>query len=115
MAAWPTLPEVRRFLRLQPDSNEDLVIDSARLAAIDFGVRYLGNDPSTGLPAYPDDTTSLPDAAHQAAMMHSARLYKRRDSIDGTLGYGELGVVQVGRTDPDVLMLYGIERPVVFG
>jgi hypothetical protein len=109
VAEWPSLKEVRTFLRLQVDPTEDAVIDSARLAAIDFGIRYLGGG------RFPADTVDLPDTAHQAAIQHAARLYKRRDSVDGTLGYGELGVVQVGRTDPDVLALYSVVRPAVFG
>lgn len=122
MAAWPTLKEVRSLLRMQPDPNEDALIDSARLAAIGYGIGRLGSvivvaDDGTIIsePRYPADTDTLPDTAHQAALLHSARLYRRRDSLDGTLGWGDAGVVRVGRFDPDVSAMYDTIGPVVFG
>lgn len=108
MAAWPTLKEVRTELRLQPDADQDSIIADAVAAAIDYGVRRLNN-------VYPADVTNLPDAAHRAATIHASRLYKRRDSLDGTVGWGDLGVVRVGRVDPDVATLYDVIGPVVFG
>ena len=108
MAAWPTLKEVRTLLRLQPDPDQDGLIATALAAAIDYGVRRLNYK-------WPSDATDLPDAAHQAALLHSARLYRRRDSLDGTIGWGDLGVIRVGRIDPDVATLYDAVGPVVFG
>ena len=108
MAAWPTLKEIRTLLRLQPDPDQDSLIDSARAAAVDYGIRRLNYK-------YPVDATDLPDAAHQAALLHSARLYRRRDSLDGTIGWGELGVIRVGRLDPDVAVMYDAIGPMVFG
>jgi Phage gp6-like head-tail connector protein len=105
MASWPTLKEVRTLLRLQPDPVEDGVIQTSLAAAIDFGVRRMGDD------LYPPDTDQLPDSAHQACLLHAARLYRRRDSLDGTLGWGEMGVVRVGRVDPDVASLYDTVGP----
>jgi hypothetical protein len=124
MAAWPTLKEVRGLLRLQPDATEDGYIQTGLAAATDHGIRRMGSqlvDNGDGTfgpalePTYPGDTTTLPDAAHEACLLHSARLYRRRDSIDGTLGFGDLGVVRVGRTDADVDGLYASVGPVVFG
>lgn len=109
MAAWPTLPEVRKFLRLQPDANEDAVISGALAAAVEYGRGRLAlPDP------YPDPEV-VPDAAHQACLMHAARLYKRRDSIDGTIGYGDMGAIRVGRYDADIDALYSLLGPLVFG
>jgi hypothetical protein len=125
MAAWPTLSEVRGLLRLQPDATEDTYVQTALAAAIDYGQGAMGQDVTitdnadgsqtiTGTPVYPGDTTTLPDRAHQACLLHAARLYRRRDSIDGTLGFGDLGVVRVGRTDADVDALYGSVGPIGF-
>jgi hypothetical protein len=124
MAVWPTLKEVRTLLRLQPDPTEDGVIQTALSAAISYGMGRMGSqlvdngDGTFGpgkVPTYPGDTQDLPDGAHEACLLHAARLYRRRDSIDGTLGFGDMGVVRVGRTDADVDALYANCGPVVFG
>ena len=122
MAAWPTLKEVRTLLRLQPDPNEDALIQTALAAAVDYGIRRLGNvtviNPDgtvTVTPKYAADTLTLPDTGHQAALMHAARLYRRRDSIDGTIGFGDMGAIRVGRTDADIENLYTTLGPLVFG
>lgn len=108
MASWPTLKELRSLLRLQPEAAEDDVVNMARRAAVDYGVRRLDH-------RYPEDSTELPEAAHQACLLHAARLYRRRDSLDGTAGWGELGVVRISGRDPDVAGLYDSCGPVVFG
>lgn len=111
MANWPTLPEVRKLLRLQPDANEDGVITTALAAAIDYGNRRLAYK----YPIPPYDDGRLPDAAHEACLLHAARLYRRRDSLDGTIGFGDAGGIRVGRLDPDVDALYTAVGPLVFG
>jgi hypothetical protein len=123
MASWPTLKEVRSFLRLQVDVDQDAVIQTALAAAVGAGVKRLGFvitiDPDSlqrvYTPRYPPDTTELPDASHQACVMHASRLYRRRDTIDGTLGFGDMGVVRVGRFDADIEALYSLDAPLVFG
>jgi hypothetical protein len=108
MAAWPTLPEVRKFLRLAVDPDSDAVLTTALAAAIDYGMgRYGGK--------YPADNTDVPDSGHQACLMHAARLYRRRDSADGTIGWGDMGVIRVGRLDADIDALYAQGAPLVFG
>jgi hypothetical protein len=110
MAAWPTLAEVRRLLRLQPDDTEDLVIQSALAAAIDYGVqRTQSKWPAT-------EAVLVPEGVHEACMLDAAHLYRRRDSLDGTIGWGDMGVIRVGRLiDPDADRLYNLYAPVVFG
>lgn len=123
MAAWPTLKEVRTFLRLQPDPDQDGIISTALAAAVDYGVGRMGFvvtldiDGATLIytPRYPPDATDLPDSAHQACVMDAARLYRRRDSVDGTIGFGDMGAIRVGRTDADVERLYARAAPLVFG
>jgi len=111
MANWPTLPEVRTFLRLQPNPSDDTVIQTALAAAIDYGNRRLNYQ----YPIPPYDNGLLPDTAHIACVMHAARLYKRRDTVDGTIAWGDMGAVRVGRADPDIEALYWAVGPVVFG
>src|SRR5215467_7575010 len=103
MADWPTLQEVRKFLRLQPDADQDAIIQTALSAAIDYGNRR------TNYKFDPADEVSppiVPDAVHQACLLHSARLYRRRDTVDGTIGWGDLGVVRIGSRDGDIEALY---------
>lgn len=112
--AWPDLKTVRTFLRLQPDPVEDSVIGTALAAAVDYGARKTGNrwpgdvDPGEWL-------TTLPDTAFEACLFHAARLYRRRDTIDGALGFGDAGLIRVGRADPDIDALYASVGPFVFG
>ena len=111
MAFYPKLPEVRSFLRLQPDPAEDGIITTALAAAVD----YCNRRTNYKYPVPPSDDGTLPDAAHQACLIHAARLYRRRDTVDGTIGFGDLGVVRVGRVDPDIEALYSLVGPLVFG
>ena len=108
MASWPTLAEVRRELRMQPDDSEDLVIGQALAAATEYGIGQTNNK-------YPADADPVPEAARQACILDAARIYRRRDSLDGTIAWGDMGAVRVGRADPDVDRLYRSIGPVVFG
>jgi hypothetical protein len=111
MADWPKLPEVRQWLRLQANADDDAIISSALAAAIDYGNRrtnYL-YDPATVAPG------GVPEMVHEACLMHAGRLYKRRDSIDGALGWGESGIIRIGRADPDITAMYDSIGPLVFG
>jgi len=99
------------MLRLQPDPVEDGLITTALAAAIDYGNGRL----NYRYPIPPADDGTLPDAAHQACLLHAARLYRRRDSLDGTIAWGDAGAIRVGRFDPDVEALYSRCGPLVFG
>jgi hypothetical protein len=117
---WPRLADVRSWLRLAPDPGEDAVIDQCRLAAIAYGIERttraltLSDGTVTYVSPWPSDTTILPDALFQACAMDAGRIYRRRDSLDGTIAWGDMGVVRVGRADPDVERLYGLYAPLVF-
>jgi hypothetical protein len=106
MAAWPALKEVRSVLRLQPDANEDPIIQTALSAAIDYGIRRTNHQ-------YDADPNSVSDSAHEACLLDACRIYRRRDSLDGTIWSGDTGR-SVGRADPDVERLYSNCGPMVF-
>ena len=108
MASWPTLSEVRTFLRLEPEPTQDGVLRTALDAAIAYGISKYG-----GL--YDTASTTVPNDGHEACLIHASRLYRRRDSIDGTISWGDMGAIRVGRVDPDVAALYGTKAPPVFG
>jgi hypothetical protein len=49
--------------------------------------------------------TPVPTAIEQAALLLTLRQYRRYDSPLGVAGFDEMGVVRVGRIDPDVQKL----------
>jgi hypothetical protein len=85
-----------------------LIIDQARAAAIDYGIGRTGA-------VWAVDAADVPDAVAMAATMDAARIYRRRDSVDGTITWGDMGAVRIGRADADVERLYTTYAPVVFG
>ena len=109
-AAWPKLADVRTYLRLQPDPTEDGVIGQALAAAVDYGNRRTNYLYDPTLPPL-----TVPDLIFDACVKHAARLYRRRDSIDGALGWGDTGLIRVGRVDPDIDAAYAAVGPLVFG
>lgn len=111
MASWPTLTEVRTFLRISADPKDDSVISTALAAAIDYGNRRL----NYRYPIPPGDDGTLPAAGHMACLEHAARLYKRRDTVDGTVAWGDMGALRIQRVDPDIEALYSSLGPMVFG
>ena len=48
---------------------------------------------------------SVPIAIRQATILSALRAYKRYESPTGVLGFSDMGVVRVGRLDPDVQRL----------
>jgi len=45
---------------------------------------------------------TIPTAVRQACILLAMRQFKRYDSPTGVMGFGDLGLVRVGRVDPDV-------------
>jgi hypothetical protein len=100
---WPTIADLRAWCRLDPDPVEDDVLTEALSGAIAYvdgrtGSKWSPVDPDTGTPLPP----KVPPGGWLATLYEGARLYRRRDSIDGTLGWADVGIVRVGRYDPDV-------------
>jgi hypothetical protein len=57
---------------------------------------------------------SIPSAIKQATILASLRAYKRYESPTGVLGFSDMGVVRVGRLDPDVERLIQPYRKIRF-
>jgi hypothetical protein len=108
---WPSHDDVLGILRLQEPSADDAVVESARLAALNYVVGRIDQNISGPI----DGSVPLPDALYEAVLLLSARLYRRRDSLDGTIGWGDMGVVRVGLKDPDVEALLAQYEAVVVG
>lgn len=51
---------------------------------------------------------AVPKAIEEGTLLKAANLFKRKEAPFGVAGFGELGVVRIGRNDPDVIDL--IER-----
>jgi hypothetical protein len=49
--------------------------------------------------------SAIPDEVEQACILRAAAIFKRKESVDGVAGFGEFGVVRIGRQDPDVMEL----------
>jgi hypothetical protein len=108
VATWPKLADVRGWLRKQPDAVDDAIIDQARSAAIDYAVLRTGEQ-------WAPDATNVPEAIALACTMDAARIYRRRDSVDGTISWGDMGAIRVGPADRDVERMYGQRASLVFG
>jgi hypothetical protein len=55
---------------------------------------------------------SVPIAIKQATILSALRAYKRYESPTGVLGFSDMGVVRIGRLDPDVQRLVDPYRKV---
>jgi hypothetical protein len=99
------------ILRLQDATPDDAFVESARLAALNYVVGRIDQTISGPI----DGSVPLPDALYEAALLLASRLYRRRDSLDGTIGWGDMGVVRVGLKDPDVEALLAQYEALVFG
>jgi hypothetical protein len=102
---WPTQDDVCAILRLQEPSIDATVVESARLAAINYVIGRV--DPVVWGTQPPLTATPVPDGLYEAVLLLASRWYRRRDSLDGTIGWGDMGVVRVGLKDPDVEALIG--------
>jgi hypothetical protein len=55
---------------------------------------------------------TIPSAIKQATILSALRAYKRYESPTGVLGFSDMGVVRIGRLDPDVQRLVDPYRKV---
>ena len=109
-AGWPTVTDIQNLLRVEPGNpGDDTLIGQDLNAAIGWVTARC-------MPEYvtPGSDRFLPDALFSAAQYEAARLYRRRDSVDGTIGWGDMGVIRVGPKDPDIETLIAPYLNVVF-
>jgi hypothetical protein len=66
---------------------------------LDAAISYARN-----LPIYESDWES--DDVQFGLILHSSRLYKRRNSPEGVAGWNDLGMVRILGSDPDIVRLY---------
>jgi hypothetical protein len=107
-AAWPQIADVKLVLRID-DTADDAFVGTCLAAAVAWVTSRVDARYSTsGAPEF------LPDPLFTAAQAEAARLYRRRDSVDGTIGWGDMGVVRVGPKDPDIETLLAPYLAIVF-
>lgn len=104
LGSWPELDDLKSWLRIQGDAEDDL-LDELLMVATEEVQNRCGHTWVN-----PD----VPLTVAQAAVMHAGRLYKRRDSLDGTIGLPDIGMLRVGRFDADVDGLLYFHRKVRF-
>jgi hypothetical protein len=111
VTGWPTVTDVENWLRTtgQP-ATETTVTGQALAAAIDWVT--MRADPAWTTPGLPG---FLPAGLFQAALLDACRGYRRRDSVDGTVGWGDMGIVRVGPKDPEVEKYLAPYAAMVFG
>jgi hypothetical protein len=102
-AAWPSVADVKAMLRID-DTSDDAFIAQCLAAAIAWTQNRIDPTWVPGSATYPvpPPVPALEDPLFQAALSDAARLVRRRDSVDGTIGWGDMGVVRVGPKDPDI-------------
>lgn len=108
---WPTVADVKAFLRIV-DTSEDAMIGSELAAAVTWVSSRVQQQ------YVPDSTTyvpPLPPPLYAVALHETARLVRRRDSVDGTIGWGDMGIVRVGPKDPDIETMIAPYLNIVFG
>jgi len=115
-ADWPTVADVEALLRIEPGSDDALVA-SDLAAAIAWVTNRVDPQWVPGSPTYPTPPPAVPlaDPLYTAALHEAGRLFRRRDSVDGTIGWGDMGVVRVGPKDPDIETLITPFLNVVIG
>ena len=110
-AGWPTVADVQNLLRVESGVPGDDQLVTQELGAA------IGWVTSRCLAEYVTEGTDrfLPAELFVVSMHEAARLYRRRDSVDGTVGWGDMGVVRIGPKDPDIESLLGRFLAVVVG
>lgn len=91
------LPDVKNYLGAQPSSApvNDGVLQNALDAAIDRVTTRC-------MPQFVVLPDEWPEEVNQAVTMLAARLYRRRYSVGGFEGFGDLGIARVPALDPDI-------------
>lgn len=110
MATKPVVADLVAYLKLRSPVPDDTCAEltDALCTAIEDVVAMIDNTfvVAQGAGDITDDAT-WPWRARRAVMLVAARYAKRPSSPEGVAGFGELGVVRVTPTDPDVQHLLG--------
>lgn len=100
MATWPELADAKAAIG-ETNTADEPDLEACLAAAIDFlshrcYIEYTTDTPPAAI---------VSDAVRRACVMLTARLFKRRSSVEGVAGFGDLGAVRVSSVDPDIEQL----------
>jgi hypothetical protein len=100
MADWPDVDRLARWINIAvPSPAETLTLEEI-VAAVPEAIRQYCDRPDEWV-----DVDTVPEPVAEAALLFEGRLWQRRNSLDGTVGFGDAGVVTVARSDGDVMRL----------
>lgn len=101
----PDIEDLRQWLSIESTSAEtdELLEQALRASSSRVLSRCYEFDPPG----------SYPEEVEQGILMQAARLYRRRNSVNGYEGFGDVGFGSVRAIDPDVEQL--ISRYILFG
>lgn len=105
MATWPDITEATAAIG-DTNISDAGEVERCLAAAIDFlshrcYITYTDDEPPEAI---------VPDGVRRACVMLTARLFRRRLSVEGVAGFGDLGAVRVMSVDPDIEQLIAPHR-----
>jgi hypothetical protein len=89
---WPRLEDLKLWVRVT-DRSEDAFLTRLLGDSIEAVQERCGQWWPAG---------EVPRTVARATIMHASRVYKRRDSLDGTIGLPDMGMLRVGKFDSDI-------------
>lgn len=97
----PTVAELKTYLTITAtDPSVDVLLQGAcdSATAYEFGrLSFVLMEAAGFVP--PDD---IPVAVAQAMLMRAAAIFRRRNSVNGFEGFGDMGAMAVRASDPDI-------------
>ena len=100
-ADWPTVSDVKTVLRTADDPGDDTLVAQDLSAAIAWTTNRVdpqwvpGSPPRLSAPSCPTRCSPSPNTRPPAWSAAAIR-------VDGTIGWGDMGVIRVGPKDPDI-------------
>lgn len=91
---WPDAARLARWVNLSaPTADESAILDELVVGVPPAVIAYCDEEFVDG---------EVPENVAWAALLWEGRLWQRRNSLDGTVGFGDAGVVTIRTADPDV-------------
>lgn len=104
MAGWPDINEAKAYVG-EVNGAQVPVLEQCLAAAVEYidwrcVIEMTEGDDEADPPVLPEPI--VPATVHEATLMLTSRLFRRRLSPEGVSDFGEFGAVRVSRVDPDI-------------